>query len=365
MHQRVNGFTRIIASVCSLLAASVSHNASGTEGPAFNRWADKAIDRFREKYNLASVTAAIVFDGDIVWTGSTGYANIEARRPATPETPYRIASLTKSMTGVAVIKLVENKKIDLTATVQAYVPRFPEKRWPITVGQLLHHTAGIGHYRARENRPTEHFETLTDALTVFQGRPLRFEPGTRYGYTTYGYTLLGSVIEGATGMEYERWMKTNLWRPSGMLATQLENRNRPIDCQASLYRLKRKKLVPDTATDLSVKGPGGGVVSTAPDMARFAQAVMSGELLNEDSIKQLWTVPDSHDGPSYAAGWFVDHDHELGYVAMNDGNQSGANSRLILLPQRQLAVVVLCNVSRVGRPMQQFTWSLVREFVSP
>ena len=128
---------------------------------------------------------------------------------------------------------------------------------------------------------------------------------------------------------------------------------------------ERGKLVPDTKTDLSVKGPGGGVVSTAPDLVRFADALMQGKLLSDDSVDRLWTVPTTHNGPSYAAGWFVAPDHELGFAAMNDGNQSGANSRLILLPEKKLAVAVLCNVSRVGRPMQQFAWSLVREIASP
>jgi serine beta-lactamase-like protein LACTB len=353
-----------ITMVCCLLFAGGLNDAIANEHDDLVVWANDQLTQFCEQHNLASVTGAAIVQGEIIWQGAAGFADVEAKRLATRDTPYRIASLTKSMTGVAVIKLVETKKIDLAATVQTYVPRFPKKKWPITIEQLLHHRSGIGHYKVFENRPTKHYATLTDALTVFQDRPLRFEPGTRYGYTTYGYTLLGAVIEGASETEYEAWMKENIWQPAGMTSTQLEHRDRPISGQASLYRLKRGELVSDAQTDLSVKGPGGGVVSTAPDLARFAHAVMSGKLLSEDSLKQLWKPPATDDGPPYAAGWFVDPDHELGYVVKNDGNQSGANSRLILLPDRQFALVLLCNVGRVGQPMKKLAGSLIEELVS-
>ena len=149
-----------------------------------------------------------------------------------------------------------------------------------------------------------------------------------------------------------------------MSATQLEWSAEPISGQAKLYRKQSKGLVADMQTDLSVKFPGGGVVSTAGDLVRFGMAFLGDALVSAETREIMLTPPPDHNGPPYALGWIVfDHD-QLGRVAVNDGNQSGTNSHLVLLRDHEIVAAVLTNVSRQGRVVQPFTFQLLETYLA-
>jgi CubicO group peptidase (beta-lactamase class C family) len=135
-----------------------------------------------------------VMKDDFVWSRGFGFADLENHVPATAESSYRLASVTKPMTAVAVLKLAEEGRIDLDAEVQKYVPSFPRKQWPVTVRQLLAHLGGISHYRdlAAESHFREPKNTA-ESLAVFRDFDLVAEPGTRFSYSSYGYVLLGAA----------------------------------------------------------------------------------------------------------------------------------------------------------------------------
>ncbi len=352
---RLAGCALFLVSVAS--APAMSSPAPELE-PKVAKAVQKRLEKLRKQHGLASVVAAIARDGQIVWQGATGFADVESKRLAQPETPYRIASITKSMTATAAMQLVEDGKMSLDESIERLLPDFPEKEWPFTVRHLLMHQSGIRHYHGIENRPREHYPTLADALQVFQDSPLRFEPGSKYGYTTYGYTLIGRLIEAASSTPYENYMRDHVWGPAGMKSTGLEWKDRPISGQASLYRIQQEKLVPDMPTDLSVKFPGGGVVSTAGDLLRFANHFFSGDLVEPATRELMTTPPPPHNGPPYALGWMIFEHEQLGRLIANDGNQSGTNSNLVHLADHDISIAVITNVSNQGRVIQPFTREL-------
>lgn len=116
--------------------------------------------------------------------------------PVTAETRFRIGSVSKALTSVAVGRLLQDGRLDLDSPVQRYVPGFPAKRYPITVRQVAGHLAGIRHYFPGEFENREHYPTITQGLAIFAADSLLFEPGTAFAYSSYGYNLLGAVIEG-------------------------------------------------------------------------------------------------------------------------------------------------------------------------
>jgi CubicO group peptidase (beta-lactamase class C family) len=172
---------------------------------------------------MPALSVAVMKD-DFVWSRGFGLADVENRVPATAESSYRLASVTKPMTAVAVLKLAEEGRIDLDAEVQKYVPSFPRKQWPVTVRELLAHLGGISHYRdlAAESHFREPKNTA-EALAVFRDFDLVAEPGTRFNYSSYGYVLLGAVIESAAGKPYADVMREKVWGPLGMTSTVMDD----------------------------------------------------------------------------------------------------------------------------------------------
>src|SRR6266576_695609 len=182
-----------------------------------------AITALMSSKHIPGLSIAIVSDNQLRWQSGYGMADLENSVPAKAATVYRIASVTKPITAVAVMQLVERGKLDLDAPIQKYVPTFPTKPWPITTRQLLGHLSGIRNYKGNENDSTRFYSSLTEALSIFKDDPLDFEPSTTFSYTTYGYTLLGTVIEGASGMSYIDYMRENVFKPAKMSHTQADN----------------------------------------------------------------------------------------------------------------------------------------------
>lgn len=137
--------------------------------------ADTFIQEAIEKHQIPAISAGILVDGEILWTGAAGFSNLETQEPATPETPFRIASISKVMTAAAVLRAAEQDKIDLEAPVQQYLPDYPPSRkGEIKVEHLLLHTSGIRHSKGKESRTLEHYASQRDACRLFEKRRLAF-----------------------------------------------------------------------------------------------------------------------------------------------------------------------------------------------
>ena len=325
--------------------------------------AASVLDLARAEHGLVGVSAAVAVDGEMVWSGGAGFADRENAVPATGAMVHRIASISKAMTATAVMQLVEAGTIDLDATVQTYVPEYPETdRGPIRIRHLLTHTSGIRHYSFGENRPMEHYPTLAGALEVFKDARIPFEPGTRYRYTTYGYTLLGAIIEAATDETYAAYMGDYVWGPAGMTHTSIEVKGETVPNKSRLYvRDDTGAIVEDEYTDLSVKIPGGGIQSTAGDLARFAIAIMENRLISAESREAMLHAPDVPGRPEgflYGFGWiYGTTDDGVRYYG-HDGGQAGTTTNLLILPERGVAVAVLANLYGVPGEVKRITQDL-------
>jgi serine beta-lactamase-like protein LACTB, mitochondrial len=320
---------------------------------------EAAISSFMSRQNIPSLSVAIVKDNQIQFQTAYGMTDLENFVPAKPYTVYRLASTSKPITAVAAMQLVEKGKLDLDAPVQKYVPIFPVKKFPISTRQLLTHLGGIRNYRQGEGERTNRYNTLTDALSIFKDDPLENEPGTVFLYTTFGYTLLGAVIEGASGMLFEDYVRENVFKPAGMIRTRVDDVFAIIPNRARGYTPRvfgqldgnyRNAVLMDS----SYKIPGGGLVSTAEDMARFAIAVQNGVLIKPETFAEMSKGEKTRDGRAtgYGYGWYVggpagfSSDPE---AIWHGGVQPGFTSVLVLLPKKRFAVVVLTNLEAGGR----------------
>jgi serine beta-lactamase-like protein LACTB len=289
----------------------------------------------------------VVRGGQVVWSHAFGFADLEQNVPATTETRFRIGSVSKSLTSVAIGRLVQDGQLDLDSPVQRYAPRFPVKRYPITVRQVAGHLAGIRHYLTNEFENREHYGTVNEGLTIFAADSLLFPPGTDYSYSSYGYNLLGAVIEGASGRPYRAYMHDVVLSPAGMRHTSPEHPDSIIPHRGRYYTRADSTgpIVNALYVDNTYKWPSGGYLSTAEDLARFGDRLLRGQLLRPETVELLWTSMRTSNGTltEYGIGWTVERDSVGRRRVRHSGGSVGGTAHLIIYPDERLVVAVLVN----------------------
>lgn len=290
---------------------------------------------------IPAVTVAVMTADRLVYSKAFGTADLENSVPATPETLIRTASVAKPITAVATMTLVESGGLDLDAPVQSYCAPFPPKQWPITTRELLSHTSGIRHYVAGEPEYTRHYQWLADGFALFANDPLLFRPGTAYSYSTYGYTVVGCAIEGASGVRFQDYVAEHVLKPAGMTHTFVDNVLEVVPHRARGYQLIDGAVKNSVLMDSSYKIPGGGYVTSAEDLVRFAQALLNGRLLKPASLKEMWTATAVSGQNGYGLGFELP---EGGRFAMHTGGQSGTSTELFIIPETRSAIAVLANL---------------------
>ena len=316
---------------------------------------DKQIDSIKSKISETVERlkypglAVAIYKDDFFWAEGFGFANLEHKVPATKETAYRLASVTKPMTAIAILQLAEKGKLDLDDLVQKYVPTFPEKKWPVTIRQLLGHLGGISHYKEEpELHIKSHYDT-EKSLSIFKDFPLVAEPGTKYNYTSYGYNLLGAVIEGASEISYGKYLKENIWGPTGMLNTHMDVAADIIPNRASGYQVDGTRLINCEFVDMSSRFASGGVLSSVEDMVTLCKALDEGELLNSYSQVQMYKNMKLKEGllSEYAMGWKVEFKSGT-WMVSHGGSQMGTSTILVRSPGDQFALAIFCNQYRAS-----------------
>jgi serine beta-lactamase-like protein LACTB len=312
---------------------------------------EKAVSAFMTANSVPGVSVAVVQHGQPIWSAGFGMSDLEDFTPATSSTLYRLGSISKPITAVAILQLFERGKLDLDAPVQKYCAAFPQKDSPITSRQLLAHLGGIRHYNQNgkgdvPNDSARHFATMEESLQLFAGDPLVSKPGTQFHYSTYGYTLLGCVLEGASSQKYVDFVRENVLRPAGMEHTQADDFFDIVPHRTRWYHKDKSGAVRNAGVlDSSYKIPGGGLISSADDLANFESAILAGKLLRPATQDAMWSAQRTSDGKftSYGLGWGIADEPGVHTVGHN-GSQQGTSTAIMLAPQKSAAVVVLANM---------------------
>jgi serine beta-lactamase-like protein LACTB, mitochondrial len=314
----------------------------------------KAASGFMAANSVPGISVAVVQDGELAWSAGFGMADLENFVPATSSTLFRLGSISKPITATAILQLSERGRLDLDAEVQKYCPSFPKKEWPITTRELLGHLGGIRHYNpdGKGDIPDDsakHFASMEESLQVFASDPLVAKPGTKFHYSTYGYTVLGCVLEGAASERYVDYVKEHVFEPAGMAETQADNFFAVIQHRSRWYHKDKAGVVQNAGVlDSSYKIPGGGLISSADDMARFEIALMANKLLKPATRDVMWTPQKAADGSQngYALGWGTQKKYGLALME-HTGSQQGTSASIILAPDRRAGIVVLANMDGV------------------
>jgi CubicO group peptidase (beta-lactamase class C family) len=287
------------------------------------------------------------FKDDYTWVKGFGYADLENRTPAVAESAYRLASITKSMTGEAVVQLAERGKNDLDAEIQKYVPDYPVQKWPVTVRNLLTHTAGG---QVGSGLGPEHVSTK-EVVARISKYPIQYETGTRFDYQTSGYNLLGAAVENVSGQSLDAYLRENLFAPAGMKDTGMDDVVNLVPNRVRGYELVGGEIKNAPFIDVSSRFGGGGLTGTVPDLLRWARAALAGKIVSAKWIDEMLKPFTSKSGrytglgdgdTYYTLGWMVQPVNG-NFSVFAGGSQKGTETLLYYFPEKRLGIAVACN----------------------
>jgi len=303
--------------------------------------------------NSIGAAAAYSINGETEWISTQGYSDQNNNVSFDEGTKVRMASIAKSMTALAIMQLVEKELIDLDLPIQTYIPEYPKQSTTqITTRHLLSHTSGIAGYANGKEAETQiYYPTLSDAIVLFEDRPLLFEPGTQYNYTTYGYTVLGLIIEKVSNLSYEAYMKQNIWDKAEMTNTGVDIFKVTEEKSSLFYsKTKRGKLKVGKENNLSGRVPGGGLYTTVGDMLKFGNAVINNVFVKEETLTMMRQQHSLNKEVRYGFGWFLHSPKpNVGEIIGHAGGQTGCSSQLFIVPEKGIVSIVLSNTSRADR----------------
>jgi len=327
---------------------------------------DNFITAYYHSKQVPSISAGVAKNGKITWLGARGYADIENMVPATNKTVYRIASISKSITAVAVMQLVEQKKIDLDADVRRYIPYLPQYKWKFTTRQLLNHTSGVRDYRTGEFDSKIYYKNTKEVVQYIAKDSLAYEPGTQYRYSTIAYNLLAAIIEHVSGISFSDYLEKHIFSPAGMLSTHVELQQDIILYRAHGYtRDGFRKIRNAPLADLSIKYPGGGLISTSEDLLKFAVNLMQGKLISHAMLDTMLVPTKLKSGKyiSYGLGFGLGTDTKGRKYFSHTGGGTGFSSLLMMYPSERLATVHLTNIRdrNLDNPAETLAEIMLRE----
>lgn len=335
---------------------SVTHSAP------LPKWAD-AVEQGRQivragltEQNLPGLSVAVGVGGDIVWAEGFGWADLENRVPVAPDMRFRIGTASKALTSAAVGLLLEEGRLKLDDVIQTYVPAFPEKQWPVTLRQLMGHLAGVRNDAGDEEPLSARCERTVEGLQRFAERPLLFEPGTQYRYSSYGWILVSAAVEAAADEPFFTFMRKQIFEPLGMDDTSADSATEAIRDRATFYFPRfaadpRYGPQPPREVDYSCFAGSAAFLSTPSDLVRFVMAINSGKLLQPATVQLLQTPQRLASGQEtgYGLGWdletvalageqtrLVGHDGEL---------MDGMVASFMTFPKHGIVVSVTSNIS--------------------
>lgn len=293
--------------------------------------------------------------GEIVYNKAFGTADIELNVPMQSNMVFRLGSVTKQYTAIAILQLVEQRKIDLGDSVQKFIKDFPFKGHTITIENLLTHTSGIIDYQALDTKEAnEKFIYRKDfapkeVIDFFKNEPLAFAPGSQFGYSNSNYFLLGYIIELITGETYRDYLQKNIFTPAGLTHTYYGGYKEIIPDRVSGYAGYKSRYENADYVSMTIPYAAGALMSNTEDMFKWHQALYAGKLISMETLKKAFSPHILSNGsPSeYGYGWFM-KDLLGSKTIEHAGGIDGFQSDEIYFPEEDIFVATLYNALKEG-----------------
>lgn len=299
--------------------------------------------------------AIITRGGDTIYAAGRGLADVEARRPITPDTIFRLGSITKQFTAAVILQLVQEGRISLDDPVSRFFPDYPQPGASATIRQLLNHVSGIQSYtdipgwmvEENTNRPY----TTAQMIALFRDRPSQTPPGQAWAYNNSGYVLLGAIIEQATGKPWYQAVADRIARPLGLSTIGYGVDRESSPAMARGYTDRDGNVQPALRIHMSVPHAAGALVGTVGDLAKWAHPLHHGRVVSP-ALYTAMTAPASlPEGRTHAYGFGLGFGDIRGRSTIGHGGGIfGFSTDSIYIPSEDLFVAVFANSDDPASP---------------
>jgi CubicO group peptidase (beta-lactamase class C family) len=337
---------------------------------------DRVFQDFVTRTHVPGAGWGVVIDEELAHSGVTGYRDVESKAPVALDTAFRIASMTKSFTAIAILKLRDEGKLNLDEPAERYVPELKALVYPtsdsprITVRHLLSHAEGFPEDNPWGDRQLA--DTDAQLTTMLRsGIPFSNAPGVAYEYSNYGFAILGRIVSGVSGVPYSKYVSDNVLRPLGMASTTLEPESIPPTRLAHGYRWEDDRWKDEPLLSNGSFGSMGGMITTVPDLARYVAAFLGAwpprdgderPPLRRSSLRemqQVWRPAPgavTRDGSGalqltsggYGFGLRISQTCPFKLVVAHSGGLPGFGSQMRWLPEYGVGIIAFGNLTYTG-----------------
>lgn len=366
----ISGLVPCVKTLKFLLAFSAAAWAVvGPGGVAAH--ADKVDDFIQEEMKrrqIPGLSLAVLRKGKVLKAKGYGFADLEWKIPATAQTVYQLASITKCFTATAVLQLVEDERLALQDKITARLPDLPKAWSDITVWHLLTHTSGIKSYTqlgAIADNPHRDFDKR-EMIALVADLPLEFRPGERYDYSNTGYFLLGLLIERVSRQSYGAFLDQRIFKPAKMADTRINSFSDLIPRRATGYVLRNGVIGNGVFVNPSQPFAAGALVTSVADLAKWDAALYTEGILKQSTLEQMWRPAKLGNGTwsNYGLGWGTGEWQGRRYVQHN-GGIIGFSTHLRRGLDDGLTIIVLANLSGRGIYAEEIAEGLASRYLGP
>ena len=290
--------------------------------------------------------ALVAKNGQIIYQKAFGMANLELNVPMQPDMVFRIGSITKQFTAVAILQLMEQGKLSLQDDITKFIPDYPTQAYNITIEHLLTHTSGIKSYTSLPDylKSVRTDMKPEELIAMFKNQPMEFAPGTKWNYNNSGFFLLGYIIEKITGKTYAEYIQENFFTPLGMTSSLYGSDTKIIKNRAYGYQPGDDGVQNSDYCSMTQPYSAGSIMSTVGDLFKWNQAVHSYKLVKKETIDKAFTEYKlaNGDGTGYGYGWFLSQLQGSPTIE-HGGGIFGYLTSSIYLPEEDVFVALFSN----------------------
>lgn len=301
---------------------------------------DDLVKSEMQKQRIPGLSLAVIKDGQIVKSQGYGLANVELNVPATPQTVYKIASVSKQFIAAGILLLVQENKISLDDKISKFLEGTPDNWKEITIRHLLTHTSGI----VREAPGFDPFkiQNNADVIKTAYSLPLNFAPGERFEYSNTGYFALAEIIRQSSGKPWEDYLSEQVFKPLDMSSTRTTTMTEIVQNRANGYIWRNDKL--QNADVFIALRPSGAFLSSVVDLAKWDAALYNDKILNQSLRNEMWSPAKLNNGKTndYGFGWYLDKlsGHKL---VRHGGSLPGFRAEFVRFVDDKISIAILAN----------------------
>lgn len=298
------------------------------------------------KQDETGCAALVAQKGQVIYKKAFGMADLELNVPMQVDMVFRIGSITKQFTAVAILQLMEQGKLSLQDEITKFIPDYPTQGKTITIEHLLTHTSGIKSYTGMEKFGEIMRKDMKpeELIALFKDEPMDFDPGTQYRYNNSAYFLLGYIIEKITGKTYPQYLEENFFKPLSMTNSYYGDDRKIIKNRAAGYQPSPDGVVNADPLSMTLPYAAGSIQSTVEDLFKWHQALHAYRLIKKENLEKAFTAYKLKDGKGveYGYGWALSKVQDSPSIE-HGGGINGFLTNAIYLPKEEVFVAVFSN----------------------